>query len=83
MNQESIEKITILRSGLIEKYEKLRDYKTNQNALMKDGRDTLKSVCKSFGSSRSHETSNNTIKQCATYIHRSMVGHATMITMRR
>ncbi len=36
MNQEIVEKIIQLRENLIQKYSRVKDYKTNKNALMKE-----------------------------------------------
>jgi hypothetical protein len=36
MEQNDLDKLLSLRKTLIEKFERLRDYKTNENALMKE-----------------------------------------------
>lgn len=36
MNSDDVKKIVILRQRLIEKFSKLRDYKNNKNAIMKE-----------------------------------------------
>ena len=36
MNEEDVKKLCNVRKTLVLQYEKLRDYKTNQNALMKE-----------------------------------------------
>ena len=36
MNKETVDKIVQLRSELIEKYARIKDYKMNKNALIKE-----------------------------------------------
>ena len=36
MNKQDIEKMVTLRTELIQKFERLRDYKNNPNAIMKE-----------------------------------------------
>jgi hypothetical protein len=36
MNKEDIDKLLLLRVELINKFDKLRDYKNNKNAIMKE-----------------------------------------------